>query len=64
VSSPTPEAPPAMLNLDDNDSSSDEAYIATARLITTDHSAKLHKKSLKKPIQKLTDHCEVPTFNR
>jgi len=63
VSSPTTEAPPAMLNIDDNYSSSDEAYIEPAGPITTDHSAKLRKKTLKKPIQNLTDHPELPTFD-
>jgi len=63
VSSPTTEAPPAMLNLDDNYSSSDEAYIEPAGSITPDHSAKWHKKTLKKPIQNFTDLPELPTFD-
>jgi hypothetical protein len=63
VSSPTTEAPPAMLNLDDNYSSSDEAYIEPARSITADHSVKRCKKTLKKPSQNLTDLSELPTFN-
>jgi len=52
-----------MLNLVDNYSSSDEAYIGPAGPITTDHSAKLRKKILKKSIQNLTDHFELPTFD-
>jgi len=52
VSSLTTEAPPTMLNLDDNYSSSDEAYIELAGLITAGHSAKRRKKTHKKPIQK------------
>jgi len=63
VSSPTTEAPPAMLNLDDNYSSSDEAYIEPAPSITADHSAKWRKKTLKKPSQNLTDLPELRTFN-
>jgi hypothetical protein len=63
VSSPTTEAPPAMLNLDDNYSSSDEAYIEPAGSITADHSAQRHKKILKKTSQNLTDLPELPTFN-
>jgi hypothetical protein len=47
VSSPTTEAPPAMLNLDDNYSSLDEAYIEPAGLIMADHSAKRRKKTQK-----------------
>jgi hypothetical protein len=52
-----------MLNFDDNNSSSDEAYIQPAMPITTDHSAKSHKKRLKKPTQDLTDHPELHTFD-
>jgi len=63
VSSPTTEAPPAMLNIDDNYSSSDKAYIERAGSITADHSAKRCKKTLKKPIQNLTDHSKLPTFD-
>jgi len=63
VSSPTTEAPPAMLNLDDNYSSSDKAYIEPARSITADYSAKQHKKVLKKQIQILTDLPKLPTIN-
>ena len=63
VSSLTTEAPPAMLNLDDNYSSSDEAYIEPARSITAGHSAKWHKKTLEKPIQNLTDLCKLPPFD-
>jgi len=63
VSSPTTEAPPAMLNLGDNYSSSDEAYIEPAESITADHSAKRCKKTLKKPIQNLTDLPKLPTFD-
>ena len=50
VSSLTTEAPPGMLKLDDNYSSSDEAYIEPAGSITAGHSAMRHKKTLKKPI--------------
>jgi hypothetical protein len=63
VSSPTTEAPPAVLNLDDNYSSSDEAYIEPAGSITAEHSAKRHKKTLKTLSQNLTDLPEIPTFN-
>jgi hypothetical protein len=63
VSSPTTEVPPAMLNLDNNYSSSDKAYIEPVRSITTDHSAKRCKKTLNKPIQNLTDLPELPTFD-
>jgi len=63
VSSPTNEAPLAILNLDDNYSSSEKAYIEAAGLITADHSARRHKKTLKKPIQNLTDLPELHTFN-
>ena len=63
VSSSTTEAPPAMLNLDDNYSFSDEAYIESAWSITADHSAKRRKKTLKKPIQNLTDLPELATFD-
>jgi hypothetical protein len=44
VSSLTTKAPPAMLNLDDKYSSSDEAYIEPARTIIAGHSAKWRKK--------------------
>jgi len=44
VSALTTEAPPAMLNLDDNYSSSEEAYIEPAGSITAGHSAKPRKK--------------------
>jgi len=47
VSALTTEAPPAMLNLDDNYSSLDEAYIARSESITAGHSVKLRKKTLK-----------------
>ena len=50
VSSLTTEAPPAMLNLDDNYSSTDEVYIEPAEAITAGHSAKQRKKTLKRPI--------------
>jgi hypothetical protein len=63
VSSPTTEAPPAMLNLDNNYNSSDKAYIEPAGSITADHSAKRHKKTLKKPIQNLPDLPDLPTFD-
>jgi hypothetical protein len=52
-----------MLNLDDNYSSSDKAYIEPARSITAAHLSKRHKKTLKIPIQNLTDLPELPTFN-
>jgi len=52
-----------MLNLDDNYSFSDEAYIESAWSITADHSAKRRKKTLKKPIQNLTDLPELATFD-
>jgi hypothetical protein len=48
VSSSTTEAPPAMLSLDDNYSSSGKAYIELAGSITADHSAKRHKKFFEK----------------
>ena len=63
MSSPTAEASPTMLNIDDKYSSSDKAYIKQAGSITADHLAKQHKKTLKKPIQNLTDHPKLPTFN-
>jgi hypothetical protein len=63
VTSPTTVAPSAMLNLDDNYSSSNETYIEPAESITTDHSAKQLKKTLQKPIQNLTDLPKLPTFN-
>jgi len=63
VSSPTTEAPPAILNLDDNYSSSDEAYIEPAGSIIADHSAKWCKKTLKKPAQNWTDLPKLPTFD-
>ena len=47
VSSPATEAPPAIFNLNENYSSSVEAYLESAILITIDHSAKQHKKTLK-----------------
>jgi hypothetical protein len=49
VSSPIAEAPPAMLNFDDNYSSLDNPYIEPARSITTYYSAKRHKKMLHDP---------------
>jgi hypothetical protein len=52
-----------MLSLDDNYSSSEKAYIEPAASITTDHSAKRHKKALKKPSQNLSDLPELPAFN-
>jgi hypothetical protein len=60
----TTEAQPAMLNLDDNDSYSDEVYIEPGSSFTADHSVKRRKKTDKKPIQNLTDLPELPTFNR
>ena len=63
VSSLTTEAPPAMLNLDDNYSSSDEAYIEPAGLITAGHLAKWRKNTLKKPIQNLPDLPMLPAFD-
>jgi hypothetical protein len=52
-----------MLNLDNNYSSSNEEYIESAVSITSDHSAKWCKKTLKKPIQNLTDLPKLPTFD-
>jgi hypothetical protein len=63
VSSLTTEAPPAILNLDDNYSSSDEAYIEPAGSITAGYSAKQRKKTLKKLNQNLPDLPMVPTFD-
>jgi len=63
VSSLTTEAPPAMLNLDDDYSSSDEAYIEPAGSITAGHSVKQCKKALKKLIQNLPDLPKLPTFD-
>jgi len=63
VSLPTTEAPPAMLNLVNNYCSWDKAYIEQAWLITTYHSATLRKRIIKKSIQNLTDHSELPTFD-
>ena len=63
VSSPTTETPHAMLNLDDNYSSSDETEIEPAGLITTDHLAKWRNKPLPKPLQNWTDLPELPTFD-
>jgi hypothetical protein len=63
VSSPTNKAPPSMLNLDDNYSSSDEEYFDPASSLKADHLAKLHKKTPKKPIQNLIDLPELPTLD-
>jgi len=63
ASSPTTDAPSAMLNLDDSYSSSDKTYIEPAGSITADHLAKRLKKTLKIPIQNRTDLPELPTFN-
>jgi len=63
VSSPTTEASPKLLNLDDNYSCTDEAYIEPGRSITTDRSAKWYKKTIKNPIQNLTDIPKLPTFD-
>jgi len=52
-----------MLNLDDNYSFSDEAYIEPAGSITVGHLAKWHKKTHKKLIQNLPDLPKLPTFN-
>jgi hypothetical protein len=52
-----------MLSLDDNCSSSGEAYIEPAGSITADHSAERHKKILNKPSQNLTDLPALATFN-
>jgi hypothetical protein len=71
VSSPTTEAPPAMLNLDDNYSSSDKAYIEPARSIMADYLAKPCKKTQKTKskfdrsswashIQSFTTFCPSP----
>ena len=61
--SPTAEAPTEMLNCDDNYSSSDKVYIEPVWSITADHSAKQCKKSVKNPIENLTDLSKLPTFN-
>jgi hypothetical protein len=62
--SPTTEAPPAEVHLDDNYTSTDEAYIESAGSITSHHSAMLCKKTHKKPIQNLmSDLPELPTFD-
>jgi len=63
VSSLTIEAQPAMLNLDMNYSSSDKAYIPPAGSITAGHSAKRHKKTLRKPNQNLPDLSKIPTVD-
>ena len=63
VSSLTTEAPPAMLNLDNNYSSSDKVYIEPAGSITAGHSATRCKKPLNKPIQNLPDLLKPPTFD-
>jgi len=52
-----------MLNLDDNYSSSDEAYIEPAGSITAGHSAKRRKKTHKNQIQNLPDLPMLPTFD-
>ena len=52
-----------MMNLDDNYSSLDMAYIKPARSMTADHSAKQHKETLNKLIQNLPNLPMVPTFN-
>jgi len=52
-----------MPNLDDNYSSSDEAYIEPAGSITAGHSAKQRKKTLKKLIQNLPDLPKLPTLD-
>jgi len=57
VSSPTTEAPPAMLNLDDNYCSSDEAYNEPASSITADHSAKQCKYLLHVYLDRESQHC-------
>jgi len=63
VSSLTTEAPSAMLDLDNNYSSSDEAYVEPAGSITAGHLAKRRKKTLKKLIQNLPDLPKLPTFD-
>jgi len=45
VSSPTTQAPPAILNLDDNYNSSEEVHIQPAMSIKVNHSAMHHKKT-------------------
>jgi hypothetical protein len=47
VSSTTTEASPAVLNLDDNYSFSNEVYIKPAESIKTNYSAKQHNNSMK-----------------
>jgi len=63
VSSLTTEAPPAILNLDNDYSSSDEAYIEPAWSITAGHLAKRHKKTLKQPIPNLPSLLKLPKFD-
>jgi len=63
MTSPTTEASPTMVNHNDNYCSLNEAYIEPARSITTDHSAKQHKKTLKNSNQYLADLPDLPTFN-
>ena len=57
-----PEPPPVMLELDDNYSSSDEAYTPVSGSITNDHSPRRPKKNGKKPIQIPSDLPKLPTF--
>jgi hypothetical protein len=64
VSSPTPEAPLTTLNLDDNNSFSDEGYIEPTVSIAADHLAKWCKYTFKTLNQNLTDLPELPTFDR
>jgi len=63
VSSLTTEAPPALLNLNDNYSFPDAAYIDPAGSSSADYSAKQCKKTLKKLIQNMTDLSVLSTFN-
>jgi hypothetical protein len=62
VTSLTTEAPPSMLKLHINFSSSDEAYIDTAGWITAGHPEMLSKKTLKNPIEYLLDLAKLPKF--
>jgi len=63
VSSLTTEAPPAIINLDDNYSSLYKAYIEAAWSITAGHLARRCKKTLKQPIQNLPQLPKLPIFD-
>jgi hypothetical protein len=63
VSQSTTQTLPVILDLEDNYSSSYEAYIELAESIPTNHSAKQRKKSTKKPTQNLLNLPKLPTFD-